>query len=538
MKSFLIEKSKTKKKKKEAMAQEIPVIKVPAPIVEKDKVIREVTIQAVLPVFLQLEEIKEKEMENVDIAPVIIKPVFTESERIESRDVAKLHPPELICVEPAFEDRSEILEKAVKSLSLPRFVPVTPKFFEVIQVGVKREAFATSCGDSFTGTPLLWEDLNLLERTFGSPFNVISEHPIVIFAQRPEDRSLEYIEFLKRILLEIYRIRVGSLPNAIHISSKNLMEKIDEIKAGNSICVVEVDEVDTGREKAKEEARELEELLVKKALYDKLREIYAQGFGFLVFYGKAKNLQKLKRKLWNIHFSKEKVFTKLPRFLEIKVSDRDMLFKLPNLMWGIFNERPPDKKVAFDEYAIGLENSFLEKLERFTKYIITADGNKILTALLVNPSENESLLHYALKAFVVEYLNRKLGISMHLPFDNGDTIKISTEKEFGDIKIDVFVDDEKLGQVAIEVETLYGTCIPLIKLRKTAESRVERGFKTWIVIPNPQLMIYLKDVLTLRDWLKKRYGDLIEFYTLDIENAKLIPIREFIERIRDWPPPP
>ncbi len=39
----------------------------------------------------------------------------------------------------------------------------------------------------------------------------------------------------------------------------------------------------------------------------------------------------------------------------------------------------------------------------------------------------------------------------------------------------------------------------MLKLRKRIESRLEGGLKLWVVVPNPQLMIYFGDILALRN---------------------------------------
>ncbi len=69
----------------------------------------------------------------------------------------------------------------------------------------------------------------------------------------------------------------------------------------------------------------------------------------------------------------------------------------------------------------------------------------------------------------------------------------------------------------------------MLKLRKRIESRLKKGLKTWIVILNPQFIIYFKEIFALRNVYKKRYRDLIEFYTLDVKSNKLVSFNEIFK---------
>ena len=89
----------------------------------------------------------------------------------------------------------------------------------------------------------------------------------------------------------------------------------------------------------------------------------------------------------------------------------------------------------------------------------------------------------------------------------------------------------KYGDLAIEIETLYGTGLPLLKLRKTIESRISKGLKLWIIIPNPQLILFLKDIAKLGNIYRKKYPEHIKIFTLDIYSLKLIPLQEIIKKI-------
>ncbi len=66
---------------------------------------------------------------------------------------------------------------------------------------------------------------------------------------------------------------------------------------------------------------------------------------------------------------------------------------------------------------------------------------------------------------------------------------------------------------------------------ETVESRVDAGVKRlWVVVPNPQAVIYLPLLLRLRNHVRSKYGD-IELYTLDIHNGKLVKLTEVAKKI-------
>ncbi len=103
-------------------------------------------------------------------------------------------------------------------------------------------------------------------------------HPVFIIAQRPSNDDLSYIEFLKRILREIYRVLKGGLPKPTDVTRSIGFFKYN-IRAESSIYVIDVDYLIEHR--LTENLEEVKE---------RIRELYSQGLGFIVFYGKIGNL--------------------------------------------------------------------------------------------------------------------------------------------------------------------------------------------------------------------------------------------------------
>jgi len=501
-----------------------------------------VEISIIQPAFQKVEEIKANTISKIEIpeyrdlkmkhihpvrfqmlkpTPVEIGNVVVELEIPETSVARALKSVRERLLEPEFERPKEISTAEVNT-ALPKIdrtaqillnfvaIPNAVTFVRPSEVRIK--TIDAVCHARSATAPSVQEIAveefeDPIKDTFGSVgFKMLSERPIIILAEKPEDKNLEYIEFLKRILREVYRTRAKGLPAPTHISTDFEEIKLD-IKAGKSVYVIDLDS-------AKMEKQS------ERYLIDRIKELYSQNFGFIVLYGSKSSIKAIKS-LWMPDI---RGFSRLPKYVEVRIEDREAIFTLANLFWGIIEKATMDEPINLDEYVVKLEDDFYAKIEE--------TANDLRSVLIVEPSkedeeglEGESIVHYGIKAFVVNYLTK---------FENVPLENIQTEFEFGDAIIDVFVKHPEHGDIAIEVETLYGTTIPLLKLKKRIESRLRKGLKTWIVIPNPQFMIYLKEISALRAFYKKRCHDLVEFWTLDIRSNKLISFRELITKIKDW----
>jgi hypothetical protein len=81
----------------------------------------------------------------------------------------------------------------------------------------------------------------------------------------------------------------------------------------------------------------------------------------------------------------------------------------------------------------------------------------------------------------------------------------------------------------VEVETLYGTVVH--KLVETVERAGVR--KMWIVVPNPQAVIYLPLLLRTRKELRRQYD--VEFYALDVTSRGLVRLTDVVSSlVKKW----
>jgi len=180
---------------------------------------------------------------------------------------------------------------------------------------------------------------------------------------------------------------------------------------------------------------------------------------------------------------------------------------LANAMWGRVSDLVLDYKRLgfrdFDGFVVWLEDEYWRRLGE-----VSFD---VLYRTRPSAGERESELHYLAKAFVVRHLAERVGL---------DCVK--TEKGEDTAVFDVVVTCGGLQGLVVEVETLYGTGTVVHKLVETVERAGMR--KMWIVVPNPQAVIYLPLLLRTRRELRGKYD--VEFYTLDVTSRGLVRLAD------------
>jgi len=418
------------------------------------------------------------------------------------------------------------------SFEPPRIAPLRLKLAEIspaferpreVSVSVDFSAPSLATASPQPGPPDAPEaPLEELEEVYSEPLLrlgvVISERPVVIVA-RPAD--IGYVEFLKRVLREIYRVRSGGLPEPKHVSTLEdlrLLLPVD-VGAGKRLFVLDLSR---GRVQGSDTEGRLE---VKgrdlERLRDRLRELFSQEFGFFVIYGDVLSI-------W------EQVLAEAVRGYAsvvpspVEVSMRPgrlpLYVLLANAMWGRVSDSILDYKRLgfrdFDEFVVWLEDEYWRRLREVSF--------EVLYRTRPSAGERESELHYLTKAFVVRHLAERV-----------DPNCVDTEKGVGAAVFDVVVTCGDLQELAVEVETLYGTGTVVHKLVETVKraggETVERAGKRkmWIVVPNPQAVIYLPLLLRTRRELRKEHD--VEFYTLDVTSRGLVRLADVASMlVKKW----
>lgn len=353
------------------------------------------------------------------------------------------------------------------------------------------------------------EFLDILFESVDEKYNIkgilstSAERPIIILAEKVEGN--DYIDALKLILREIYRIKVGGFPKVMVTKKDN--EEVEGARAEGRIHIIDDDLSKFFEFFNVKNAYELKESVdMEKLLEERMEELFAQGFGFLVFYLKKDNLEFLRNSLG----TKEQ---KIPKLIIVRGREQneEEMERISGASFGFAVSEPPRGKwKTLSDYFSGYEKEFYNKLEKLssTKYAIFVRES-------VEDEEGEgkeSSLHYLLKIFLVMYLKEKLKL---------ENVKIEEEIERGVIP-DIFVPSKNL---AIEVETLYGTGVAILrKIGRTVEKYKGRGYELWVVMPNLQLLMFKKHLKEI----KKAFNDEIklEFYGVDLSKHAIISLND------------
>jgi hypothetical protein len=330
------------------------------------------------------------------------------------------------------------------------------------------------------------------EETRKSLIHTLYDRPRLIIACKPPSADLSYIELIKRLLREIYRVCVGGLPKPRHIS-KGLSEVDLDIKADRSVYVLISDSIQAEIGK----------------LGDRLKELFSQRYGFLVLYGMDEK--------FSVELREEPY--PLPVTLRLAERSKDQFMKAVKAFYG-FVEESPFKPDNLDVYTVLLEELFYDKIRK-----LLSDVRRVLA---VEPSSEdeegiggESTTHFALKVFCKEYFVEKEGVET-----------VETEVDIPTAgRVDLLVKGFQSSNLAVEIETLYGTGLPVVKLKKTIESRLRAGLDLWLVAPPMQAFIYLKELLYLRKLFRDSYGERLEIYTINLTSNSLITLSDFVGQL-------
>jgi hypothetical protein len=432
---------------------------------------------------------------------------------------------------------------------------------EVRGLGVTPASAAKSAAESTASSPYelseseVGEVESAVDRALFGLGRLVPDRPLLIVARHV--KGFDYIEFLKRALREVYRVRVGGLPEPKHVSSVTDLQLLIpvEVGAGGRLFVIDLVSGDLGR-LLKEEASSGEVKgpsqatlrRIRESVRDRLRELFSQGYGFIVIYGDYYVGSLVSGAQAEApRGAPEDYLLTIPSPVEVSpvASEEGLYVLLANLMWGRVSEPKMDYEDigSFDGLVVRLEDDYWKALEGALK-----DFN---VQVLVRPSAEgdeagrESMSHYLTKAFMVNYLVSRLTEEFKGEGAKEDEVRrkalecVKTEHQPGgaNVRFDVYVNGGcgSMSGLVVEVETLYGTGTALHKVLDTIESRVKAGAsRLWVVVPNPQAVIYLPQLLRLERYVRELFkGKEIRFYTLDVKGSAPVRLIEVARRLLD-----
>ena len=377
---------------------------------------------------------------------------------------------------------------------------------------------------------------------------VISRRPKIIIVRENGDDVGGFTRILEIICKRIYREVTGGLPRSI-IGEITLEESTDKdkkklnllrvlenslrFKIGGAIWSILISK------EAKNERRSPNTEIRKffEKIRDRISEMYSQDLGFLIIGYKEEDFPEHPEEISKELLRVLGISIRTPRSTEslhsahipdIIVCDSEHFMMktrkedIISAMWGFVDIRKEcreiekryhsNTEISFDLLKLG--TLFEIAMKRHDRILKKLASNEILQ-LIVNPSEEESWLHYAIKAFVVQYLLReKLHIELKdLPNDlTRVRDKISTETGEGGIIPDVTFKDGGYEE-AYEIETLFGTGeIPTLKIHRTLKKYVdplgqgtsnEKYDSVNIVFDNLTAAIHIRELLKIENLYEK-----------------------------------
>ena len=189
--------------------------------------------------------------------------------------------------------------KALNYIASPRLVFRKPYKIRYMKVDKEVKVKTSSLLSLTTSTKTMLEEVSteekdVLEYFFNATLpRVIVDRPYLILARKPQNERYDYIEFLKRLLRELYRVHAGGLPRPLDLRTDFEEVKLD-VKAGKHIYVIDIDYAIDVDKILVEQNKKDKEKVITRYITDRLRELYSQGLGFLVLYGSEKNLDIIK----------------------------------------------------------------------------------------------------------------------------------------------------------------------------------------------------------------------------------------------------
>ena len=353
----------------------------------------------------------------------------------------------------------------------------------------------------------------LVRSLLGSDDILFCRRPTIVLAYKPSDSRYEYRELLKVVLREACRVTWSAAIQSLLVAKRLTEYQLAMLKPAGSIILVDADEVSKG------ETGESIPLIsrLSSTLEDRLGELSFQVNqpGFIALYGSHPIIHRL-QSIWAPRVSKRgHVFYHTQPPLELRIVESPKVFEAISLMYhvdeGIVSEAP-----TLNDAVIAAETAYNTLLNSYA-------NDSTLSRLARSPVDDEeskpdqALLHYAVKMITIANL-----------LESGYTeSEIEVEIVLGNMPIDILVGGRWSQNIVVEIETLYGSFNPSMRLSTVIRQRLAAGYNLWIVIPPLQAALYSKSI----EPLISKYQASVDFYTVDFTSATLVPLREFIEKV-------
>lgn len=336
--------------------------------------------------------------------------------------------------------------------------------------------------------------------------------PVCIVLSKTKSES--YVHSVALTCREIYRIVEGGKPKPRWLSEGSKEEIEEYMKAGDMIFVVDDSKCRMLPNFSKiEEANKLFERVRESKLFDRLRELFSQDYGFIIFHVSDRFKNEFTRML------RENVgrYVKIVE-LSSKGLLKDVKEEIARMCWGFVDAEGE----TFDELFGSAEKKYYEELIRISEDI------ELMHWMKRDPEA--SLEHEALKAFVIKAVARELRAkSMGEIVQMLERGVIKTEYEFEGRKSDVYVCP---ADRHLEVETFYGTGDPITdKLDNQTLAKYRGEESVDVVLLGLHALLYAGKLLELARVYRKHHGLNVNFYIPDLKSGRLIPLHNVLDRL-------
>ena len=331
---------------------------------------------------------------------------------------------------------------------------------------------------------------NFFELLLGKgSWKISEEKPICIIVEETKERYEELIAILCR---DIFREKIGGKPTPIYRETIEELKQEFESLVERKIIVVK---------KAEKSSENLIEIL---------NGFFSQDLGFLILV--TPEPLKLEEEIRKRGEQSANIITVNPQ-LEMEII-RDELLKI--VRGKAFTIQAESFGEEFKRSTENLEEELIRKYLNFEapdelKY----DWDR-LVASSSDGDEDASPLHSAMKAFVwmYEWKKHEKRITPKLEAIGGEDVKVEEEGK------------------NYEIETLFDARNVRGKLTKKIKKYKDRKReKVYFVLRNLDILRNLPLFLSFkRDWRKAGYN--VEFFGLDLDKEKLIPLDEFVKLIK------
>ena len=433
-----------------------------------------------------------------------------------SKKICLKIPKTVLLTPPSIRLRELKKEQPSKEREMRIFIPKSIKLDKVelkfrtfntsVETLKSEEIFESTTESSSESEEYELKEFELFDLVFHREGGTLDfDEPLVICLEEPENDS--YIGTIRTLCKLIYREKVGGHPEPIIIESlEEFKDELRWIKAEYRIFSVKLSEKEWSELTHEDWTR----------IWSRIKQLFSQGFGIIIL---NTSITPIGEHIISIVKLKPK---QLPPEVRRKIVE---------LFWGVGLSKDEEMINHFDllfEIARKKKDKLLKSLEKLEEGIYW-DATR--------EDENESKEHRLVKVFIVRLIVKELrekGLKLNTPTEIEEYVK--TEYWVSDnTRADVYVD----GKV-FEIETLFAED----RGGKNIRDKLRETFKKYentsisevnIILDNPTFIRHIKIILQLlrnyKDWMKKNQKT-VKFYTIDIENERLVSLEEIINKLK------